>query len=97
MVLKPQVAAFLDVFTAAGGPAFRLEQIEVSGTCAGSGRTMRELNIRKRTGAVVIAHKPHGGEFNTKPDPDTRFEAGDVVIGVGTQEEIRALEELFAG
>jgi voltage-gated potassium channel len=97
MVLRPQVAAFLDVFTAAGGPSFRLEQIEVSATCRGSGRTLGELNIRERTGAVVIAHKSQDGEFNTKPGPDTLFEEGDVLIGVGTADEIRALEELFAG
>jgi len=97
MVLRPQVAAFLDVFTAAGGPSFRLEQIEVSSTCRGSGRTLGELDIRERTGAVVIAHKPLDGEVNTKPGPDTRFEEGDVLIGVGIADEIRALEELFAG
>ena len=97
MVLRPQVAAFLDVFTAAGGPSFRLEQIEVSATCTGSGRTLGDLSIRERTGAVVIAHKPRDGAFNTKPGPDTRFEQGDILIGVGTADEIRALEELFAG
>ena len=97
VVLRPQVAAFLDVFTAAGGPSFRLEQIEVSATCAGSGRTLGELDIRDRTGAVVIAHRPHDGAFDTKPGPGTRFEAGDVLIGVGTPEELKALEDLFAG
>ncbi len=97
VVLRPQVAAFLDVFTAAGGPSFRLEQIEVSGTCAGSGRTLGELDIRDRTGAVVIAHKPRDGGFDTKPGPGTRFGEGDILIGVGTPEELKALEDLFAG
>jgi len=97
VVLRPQVAAFLDVFTAAGGPSFRLEQIEVSATCAGSGRTLGELDIRDRTGAVVIAHKPRDGDFDTKPGPGTRFAEGDILIGVGTPEEIQALEDLFAG
>lgn len=97
LVLKPQVAAFLDVFTAAGGPAFRLEEIEVSATCRGSGQTLGELNVRERTGAFIIAHKPRDGEFNTKPGPDVRFAEGDVLIGIGTADEIRALEDLFAG
>lgn len=97
LVLKPQVAALLDVFTGAAAPAFRLEQIAVTGTCGGAGETIRDLNVRGTTGALVIAHKRRDGEFTTRPDPDTRFEEGDVVMGVGTEEEIRALEDLFAG
>jgi len=29
------------------------------------------------------------------PDPDLPLEAGDVMIAAGTDEELRALEELF--
>jgi Trk K+ transport system NAD-binding subunit len=36
-----------------------------------------------------------GGALHTRPSPDTVFSEGDVVIGVGTNDEIRALEDLF--
>jgi len=36
------------------------------------------------------------GSFDTTPEPDTPIEAGDVLIGVGSPDEIRALEDLFA-
>jgi Trk K+ transport system NAD-binding subunit len=36
------------------------------------------------------------GTFDTTPEPDTPIEVGDVLIGVGSPEEIRALEDLFA-
>ncbi len=37
-----------------------------------------------------------GGAYHTRPSPDTVFDAGDVMIGVGTSDDIRALEDLFA-
>jgi Trk K+ transport system NAD-binding subunit len=36
------------------------------------------------------------GSFDTTPEPDTPIEVGDVLIGVGSPDEIRALEDLFA-
>jgi len=96
LVLKPQVTAFLDVVTTATGPDLQLAEIEVRRTCAAAGQTIRELRIRHETGAIVIALRKVDGSFDTTPEPDTPIEAGDVLIGVGSPDEIRALEDLFA-
>ena len=96
LVLKPQVTAFLDAVTTATGPDLQLAEIEVRRTCAAAGRTIRELRIRHETGAIVIALRKADGSFDTTPEPDTPIEVGDVLIGVGSPDEIRALEDLFA-
>jgi voltage-gated potassium channel len=96
LVLKPQVTAFLDVVTTATGPDLQLAEIEVRQTCAVAGRTIRDLRIRHETGAIVIALRKADGSFDTTPEPDTPIEVGDVLIGVGSPDEIRALEDLFA-
>ena len=96
LVLKPQVTAFLDVVTTATGPDLQLAEIEVRESCAAAGRTIRELRIRHETGAIVIALRKPDGSFDTTPEPDTSIEVGDVLIGVGSPDEIRALEDLFA-
>jgi voltage-gated potassium channel len=96
LVLKPQVAAFLDVVSTAGGEELRFEEIEVLQTCGAAGHTIRELRVRDSTGAIVVAIRKQDGTFDTTPSPDAIFEAGDVVIGVGTADELRRLEELFA-
>jgi voltage-gated potassium channel len=95
LVLKPQVTAFLDVVTTATGPDLQLAEIEVRQTCAAAGRTIRDLRIRHETGAIVIALRKPDGSFDTTPEPDTPIEVGDVLIGVGSPHEIRALEDLF--
>ncbi len=94
--LKPQVAAFLDIVSTHGGPELRFEEIEVTAVCGQAGRTIRELRVRHRTGALVVGLRKRDGAFDTTPDPDTVLEEGDVLIGVGTNDELSALEELFA-
>ena len=96
LVLKPQVTAFLDIVTTATGPDLQLAEIEVRETSTAAGRTIRDLRIRHETGALVVSLRKVDGSFDTTPEPDTPIEVGDVLIGVGSPDEIRALEDLFA-
>jgi voltage-gated potassium channel len=98
VVLKPQVAAFLDIATTAGGamPELRFEEIVVTPDCDPCGRSIKDLRIREATGAMVVAIRKHEGTLDVTPSPDAVFEAGDVLIGVGTSDEIAELEALFA-
>ena len=98
LVVKPQVADFLDIVTTAGGPLpqMRFEEIEVTPECGQAGRTIGALDIQGRTGAVIVAVRRADGTFEVTPDSDVALKERDVVIGVGTADEMRRLEELFA-
>ena len=96
LVAKPQVAAFLDIVTSAGGPDLSIEEIEVTAGSGKAGLSIRDLRIRHATGALVIAVQTPDGRFDATPSPDTALEVGDVVIAVGTVAELQELEELFA-
>ncbi len=96
LLVKPQVAAFLNVVSTSGGPDLSFEEIEVRRTCQASGRSIGELRVRERTGAFIVALRRKDGSFDTRPRPDTVLEEGDVIVGVGTLDEIGALEDLFA-
>jgi voltage-gated potassium channel len=96
LALKPQVAAFLELVSTHAGPDLRFEEIEVSATCPQAGRTIRDLAIRRTTGAVVIALRKPSGDFEVTPNPDETIEVGDVVIAIGTEPELRNLEDMFS-
>ena len=96
LMLKPQVSAFLDIVSRHGGPDLRFEEIEITRECPQAGKTIRDTRIRHETGALVVALKKADGTFDTTPNPDVELHAGDVLIAVGTAEELRALEEMFA-
>jgi voltage-gated potassium channel len=96
LALKPQVAAFLELVSTHAGPDLRFEEIEVTKGCPQAGRTIREIRIRSTTGAVVIALRKPDGTFDVTPNPDEKVDVGDVLITIGTEPELKALEDLFA-
>jgi voltage-gated potassium channel len=95
LVLKPQVAAFVDSVTSAEED-FRFEEIEVIASSGRAGKSIRELRIRSVTGAIVIAIRKRDGSLDTTPSPDAVLEEGDIIVAAGSSDELERLEELFA-
>ncbi|MCX8117778.1 MAG: cation:proton antiporter [Desulfobacterota bacterium] len=58
------------------------------------GRSIRDLKIRSRTGATVIAVR-RNGEVLPSPEPDFLFKAGDVVYLIGEREKVLKAIELI--
>jgi voltage-gated potassium channel len=96
MVMKPQVMSFLDTVTTAAGPDLHMAEIEVHPECASAGKTIRETRVRHDTGAIIVALRHKDGTFDTTPEPEAVVRPGDVIVGVGTTEELQRLEDLFA-
>lgn len=90
-VLRPHVAEFLDVVMHERNLEFRLEEIPIAETSPLAGRTLREAHLRDQTGALVLAVRDARGSFLSNPDPDVRIEPGQVLIAIGTEEELTAL------
>jgi len=93
-VLQPHVAEFLDVVMHDRALEFRLEEVEVPVGSPLAGATLGESSLRDRTGALVLALRDPDGQFRTNPRSDTRIEPGEVIIAIGTPEELEALAEL---
>ncbi|MFM7616931.1 MAG: potassium channel family protein [Actinomycetes bacterium] len=90
-VLRPHVAEFLDVVMHERDLEFRLEEIPIADGSPLAGRTLREAHLRDRTGALVLAVRDARGSFLSNPDPDVRIEPGQILIAIGTEEELGAL------
>jgi voltage-gated potassium channel len=96
LVLRPQVAAFLDIVTSGAGPELLFEEIEVAEGAGPAGKSIRALRIRGETGAMIVALRKGDGTFDATPTPDAVLEPGDVMIAAGTPDELGRLEQLFA-
>ena len=98
LVVKPQVADFLEIVATAGGPMpdLRFEEIEVARECGLAGKTIGELRVHDLTGAMIVAIRRQDGTFDVTPGPKARIDEGEVVIGVGTTDQMVRLEALFA-
>lgn len=96
LMLKPMVSDYLDVVTGGGELELRVEQFQLSAGSPALGKSIRDLGIRQKTGASILAVKKPGQPFDTNPDPAILLEENVVLITVGTHAEIQLLEQLFA-
>jgi voltage-gated potassium channel len=96
-VLQPHVTEFLDVVMHDRDIEFRLEEVTVAPDSPIVGDTLRDAQIRNRTGALVLALRDENGEFSTNPSPDARLGGGQVLIAIGTPRELTALADLADG
>jgi TrkA domain protein len=72
------------------------EQLPLAAGSPYAGRTLADTQARTRTGASIVAVLRQDNVF-ASPQPDFRFQAGDVVIVVGTKEGIEGVERILAG
>ena len=90
-VLHPHVAEFLDVVMHDGSLEFRLEEIPVPDGSPLAGKSLRETHIRDSTGALILATRDGDGEFTTNPPPEMVLCAGQILIAIGTEAQLKAL------
>lgn len=95
-VTQPHVVDFIDVVMHDGSLEFRLEEIAVTTTSGLRGNTLWSAHLHDRTGALVLAIRRPDGTFITNPSPSIVMESGDVLISVGTAEQLLALDQLAA-
>jgi voltage-gated potassium channel len=90
-VTHPHVVDFVDVVMHDGSLEFRLEEVVVVSPSPLVGQSLRSARLRDRTGALVLAIRRPDGTFVTNPSPEHTIESGDVLIGIGTADQLGAL------
>lgn len=89
-----QPVATLPMETMLGSDAI-LDWVPVPEGSPHAGQSLGELDLRQRTGVSVLAVKREDGT-TPNPDPDLVLEAGDVLVVLGSREQVDALDALFA-
>lgn len=93
LMLKPRVCEFLDVGITGNLPEYQLSEVLVDKHSMFHGVSIKDSKLRERTGVTVLAVRKSGEEsFNPNPPPDTRIEDGDIVIVIGTTEQLARME-----
>jgi len=98
LLLRPGVMSLLDVMTRGGGVTLSIEELQLASESGLGGKTLNELEIPQRTGALVVAirkNEPRAAQpFLFNPNSGTRVEAGDTLIVMGERNQIEALQTL---
>ena len=86
---------FLDIVMHSGDLELWLEECRVEDGSDIDGKTAKEAAIRTRTGSNVLAIRRHDqGAILTNPPSEMRFEPGEILIALGTHEQLQTLAEL---
>lgn len=98
-VLRPSVLSFLDTVVHEAGVDLHLEEVSVDAGSGMVGQTLRESDLGKRTGCIIVG--VHGADGQPRIDPgwETKLSsltvyAGDRLIALGSDEQICRLEKL---
>jgi voltage-gated potassium channel len=94
MALQPLVVEFVEVAFHDAGVEFRLEELAVPEGSTLDGKSLAESRLRDRTGVMVLAMREPGGSFLPNPSSDSVIHAGQVLIVIGTPEQLESLEAL---
>jgi voltage-gated potassium channel len=97
LVDQPHVADFLDVAMHDAGLEFRLAELTVHARSQVAGKSLRDAHLRDLTGALVLAVRSASGAFRTNPDPADVMDAGEVLIAIGTEAQLKGLRHLVEG
>lgn len=96
LVEKPDIMEFVDYITGQGGDNIRLEEIEFSSLANSfTNKTIRELQVRDKSGANIIGFKIANGEYIINPSPDTKITHDAKLFVLGTTDQIKKLKELL--
>lgn len=97
LVLKPDVIEFIDYITGQGGPEINLEEITFDNLPEPlRNKTIKDLEIRNKSGANIVGFKKGNGEYIINPSPDTQLIPDGKLFVLGTPEQIRKLREMFS-
>ena len=96
LVMKPDVVEFIDYIVGQGGDSVNMEEITFENIPEHlRHKTLRDLEIRNKSGANVIGFKTAVGEYIINPDADTKIIPDAKIFVLGSTEQIRKLKELL--
>jgi len=94
--LRPQVVDFLEGILSGGDRTVYVEEFLISADdCPKVGQTLGEAQLRLQSGALILAIRRADNTLIIGPNATTVICAGDMVIGMGTSDELRRLNQIL--
>ncbi len=97
LAIRPSVVSFLDIVTHHGEIDLRLEEVRVPKGSPFHGKLLKDLDIPRKTGVIVIGVRREDGSFILNPTSTTMVLEGDSLIIIGTKDQAEKLKRLVSG
>ena len=96
LVVTPDLIEFIDNLSIVGERNVNMVEIKVEQLYnAQDAKTIKDLDLRNKTGCTVIGFKNNIGEYIVNPEADTKLISGSNIIVLGRPEQIMRLNSEF--
>lgn len=96
LVVVPGLMEFLDNLSIVGKSDINVEELEVEKLYDTSViRTIKDLDLRRKTGCMVIGYKDPNGEYTVNPDADLKLLPNSKIIVLGKPKQIEGLNSQY--
>jgi voltage-gated potassium channel len=93
LMVRPGACEFLDVVAGGNLPEYQLSELSVTASSPLAGKTIKGSRLRETTGVTILSVRKMGeAAFNANPATETMIEDGDVLILIGTPEQMAKME-----
>ena len=95
--LRPRVVDFLDgILTGADRTVYIEEFLVAPERCPKVGQTLGQARLRLKSGALILAIRRTDNSLIVGPNADTILCPGDLIIGMGTSDQLRCLTQILS-
>jgi len=96
LVVMPDLISFMDELSLEGEHTTNLEEVAIEVISEkGEFNSLRDLDLRRRTGCTIIGYIAPDGKYTINPEADMQLQPKSKVIVLGRPEQIRKLNEMF--
>lgn len=96
LVVMPNLITFMDKLSTEGEDTTNLEEVAIESFMAKIENTsLRDLDLRRKTGCTIIGYVEPDGNYIINPEADLKLQPKGKVIVLGRPEQIKKLNEMF--
>jgi len=94
LALRPAVVDVIETMRHGGG-SIGIEEILVDAECRSRGRSLHDAGLLEAGRARLLALRRRDGGMHVNPNPELLLEAGDLLVAMGSEEELTATAALL--
>ncbi|WP_282121773.1 potassium channel family protein [Algibacter mikhailovii] len=96
LVVVPGLMEFIDNLSIVGKSDINIEEVAIEKLFnSKKARTIKDLDLRKKTGCTVIGYKDSKGDYTVNPEADMPLESKSKIIVLGRPEQIELLNSVY--
>ncbi len=95
LVTNPAAVQFAELVTQRTSLAIEMDELPILASHALAGHSLRDADIKRRTGVIVVAIKRADGQLIFPPSGDELLAPGDSVVFLGRRENLEQFRQQF--